>query len=551
MPPNFLAASADGSTAAPDTPGSSNFSAPSCGVGSGAMLNVYLGAFAPEASAATVATAVMPVIQAVRDCRDVGLAECVDKARYVKDARGLQRSPSRGLLRTASRGELRSRAGSGAPAPVTLGQPLGGVPRAVVGGRLEARSRAALSRSTSPSRRVASPLGSIGGGAIGGTVIARTGCSPTRQPHGPSRTAVAPHSGVAGQRTGSARVGGPYNLRQQLEVMGQQKVVLEWQLAEANKAQKALEAALGEERARGAVDREQMASLATRLDQLERSRAPIQVGMRGSEAAAAEGPSKVASDFQGQLEAQRSDLQELRRYFQEQQLRQLLPEHLRFSDSVLPPSLLSESTPVQQQACKLAALEFASHTSHCFHSATAGMSAAPSQPMPLVQRQVSSLSLDAAAGDDQARVRQELQDSRQMLARYTAELASIMPGIHRMLGELPQVPQNSVQAELPDVQQSSVAGAPFLRLMPSQVRSPDAASHRQTQFRDTSGMPHPAAVARPLGSQASGRCSGRGAGAVAGRRPSPLPSAPSTAAQGGRSRARSPAASARAAASRP
>lgn len=473
MPPSVLAASADGSTAALDTP----TSASSCQVGSGAVLNgsvlarpnippfrvEYLGA--TLAAAVTLAAAGAPVIQAGRGCRNVGLAECVDKAHHLKDASDLQQSPSRGLLRTASRGALRSRAGSGAPAPVTLGQPPGGVPHAVVGGRSEARSRAALSRSTSPSRRAASPFGSTGGGAIGSTAIARAGCGPTRLLRGSSSTAVAPHSGVAGQRTGSARVGGPHNLRQQLEVMGKQKVVLEWQLAEASKAQKALEAALAEERLRGAVDREQLASLATRLEQLERSRAPIQVGVPQFEAAAAGGLSKVATDFQGQLDAQRSALQELRVYFQEQQLRQLLPEHLCFPGSVLPPSLLSASSPVQQQACQLAASEFAGQSFQCFHSATAGVSAAPPQPMTLGQRQMLSSPLGAAAGDDQAKVRQELQDGRQMLARYTAELARVMPGLQCMLGALPQ-------GELPDDQQ----GAPCL-MPPSRVRrSPGAAS---------------------------------------------------------------------------
>lgn len=205
-----------------------------------------------------------------------------------------------------------------------------------------------------------------------------------------------PGAGVGGAR----RIGGAYSLREQVENLGQQKVLLEWQVEEAARAQAQLEAALSDERSRvvalevaGAADRENIAALAARLDAFENS------GGSNSRAALDMNPSTQS----------------------------------RFCD---------DSQAAQQGARA------------CIPS---GSVADPS---------------DSAAGDENSRLRRELQQSREMLAKYTEELACIMPGMQRLLQD--------VHAEPPH-------GAPKR----DDVRLRDHASARQQSAGSTTRLRSP------------------------------------------------------------
>lgn len=224
-------------------------------------------------------------------------------------------------------------------------------------------------------------------------------------------------------------MGGPYSLREQLETIGQQKVLLEWQLEEANRTQIALEQQLVEERTRGAESREKLALLAARIEQLEndRERTPPQcVGLGGSGAAVVDG-----RELYSELEAQRRELEDLRWQVQ-------------------------AAARLPQTPCTVA-------------EATTRDSAGPK-------------SATGSLRAENEQLRMDLQESREMLARYTEELAAMVPGVQQILadsqrqaGKMASMSRVSSTAALPSATTACGTGgrpAPPRRVLsPQQGRS--------------------------------------------------------------------------------
>lgn len=207
--------------------------------------------------------------------------------------------------------------------------------------------------------------------------------SPIRRPNR-SRTSSPDRSpvGIAGPR---ANANGPRHARASLDqhdVFEQQKALLESEVDRANHNQLTLEQMLIEERQRGAADRAKLAALGTRIEQLEQS-----------QSMAAQWPSQVYSEgivqkenysLHSEFEAQSRQLELLRKQV----------DILKFGRQ--PAESASDARPVES-------------------SETMG-----------------------ALEEENLRLRRDLEQSRDMLSRYTEEMACVMPGMQKVLQKFNQ-----------------------------------------------------------------------------------------------------------------
>ncbi|CAE7039637.1 unnamed protein product [Symbiodinium natans] len=297
--------STEESTVAPDTPGSSDVSAPSAGATSGPR-RITAGAGASS-----------------RLCRALG-----------KDA---TRPPVMARVFREEKREEQAESGGArsVPAPGQYPRSLAPVlarPAPVVA-EVFPRSARALGTKSAPG--VGPRLRTVPGPGRTGTAVSPPRQSPARSP-----------ARSRGNSPSSPRL----RSRKELE---QHKVALEMQIEEANRSRLSLERMLTEERSRGAADRAKLAALGARIEQLEQSRGQT-------------GPRVLQENrtLHTELEAQSQQIEVLR-----QQVQLLRDGHMA------EPQLQEENL----------------------------------------------------------RLRRDLEHSRAMLSRYTDELATIMPGMQKVI----------------------------------------------------------------------------------------------------------------------
>lgn len=301
MRESFAGLSQEGSTAAPDTPVSSDFSVASCGgsVNVAARRGCYGGTLRGDQAHVARAARV--------DCPAVSFEDQADLAEAADKGRGAKHDSVDRWLGGVSRTSLRGRLG-GAPAfgattpPVPVDQPVRGGPRSTSGPVAtedSAGTGVGRGRQGSPKPAPTNPRGGTSAWARNSARnlhpdARRSAGSPGRgrivQRVASPSPATSPARGTSPGRSLAAsaaapRVGAPFSLREQLESMGQQKVLLEWQVEEATRNQQALELTLSEERMRSAADREKLSMLVARIEQLEHGG-----GARGASAAVAAAP---------------------------------------------------------------------------------------------------------------------------------------------------------------------------------------------------------------------------------------------------------------------
>lgn len=314
------------STAAPDTPASSEVSAPSAGNGAARRTSASSGRMSRVKEIHPTA------VVRKEECKDLHEgARSVPVAPPSRQATVLVARPVNEV--SASARGLRSSAGPG-PGPGLPGERKG------VSGTLR----------TAQGRSAPAPAG--------------PGRSPGRSPskRGPNRS-NSPSTGAPGRTSPATR-------RKEQELL-EQKAMLELQISDATRSQMLLQRMLDEERSRGAADRAKLAALGARIEQLERTR---QSGPRLLE---------ENQTLYTELEAQSQQIEILRQQVQ------LLRDGGREAFEVEEPSLREENL----------------------------------------------------------RLRRDLELSRAMLSRYTEELASIMPGMQKVLQKFDHEPHRSLTAE--------------------------------------------------------------------------------------------------------
>eukprot|EP00439_Symbiodinium_sp_Y106_P057146 s2639_g8.t1 len=217
-PPEGPMTSTEESTVAPDTPGSSDVSAPSAGQTSGPR----------RITAGTGASS--------RLCRALG--KDVPRPLMARVFREEKQEPQESV---GTRSVPAPR-----PCPRSVA-PILARPAALAAAEVIPRSARALGTRSTPGL---GPRARAGPG--------RTGAAPSPPRQSPARSARSNSPSSPRLRS-----------RKELE---QQKVALELQIDEANRSRVALERLLTEERSRGAADRARLAALGARIEQLEQSR---------------------------------------------------------------------------------------------------------------------------------------------------------------------------------------------------------------------------------------------------------------------------------------
>eukprot|EP00931_Biecheleriopsis_adriatica_P088287 TRINITY_DN62646_c0_g1_i1.p1 TRINITY_DN62646_c0_g1~~TRINITY_DN62646_c0_g1_i1.p1 ORF type:complete len:578 (+),score=87.57 TRINITY_DN62646_c0_g1_i1:31-1764(+) len=380
------ATSAEGSTAAPDTPVSSDVSAPSAG------------GTAPPPPSRNSLTRRPIAVSANRPSSRAGNRAVAEKASMEKDApdagaqTGTRSVPAPGA-------PAFSRSGS-ALASMLLHRPVGSV--ASLAG---AQGTGGIAEGVLPPR-ARSPCRILGTRASGGCVsgswrptpVSPSAARTSRSSDSAARSGrTAPAAAASGATSGAARSAARSPSRSRnnspgrpggspprasragassrrnaametVEALEKQKAFLEWQVDEASRSQMALERMLNEERSRGAADRAKLAALGARIEQLEQTRslpAPHLAEVQGSPA------------MHSELEAQSRQIEIL-----QQQVERLRPQD---------PSLYAQ--------------DMDSRVASQHHELR----------------------------EENLHLRRDLEQSREMLSRYIAEMASVMPGMQKVL----------------------------------------------------------------------------------------------------------------------
>mmetsp|Transcript_103141 Transcript_103141/g.183269 ORF Transcript_103141/g.183269 Transcript_103141/m.183269 type:complete len:507 (+) Transcript_103141:53-1573(+) len=404
--------SAEGSTAAPDTPVSSDFSAPSA---SGAV---------PRRPVAAASYA--------RPCSRT-------------NGRSLDKEPSldgwaSSEARTIPSASLHMGRASSNLATMLLHRPLGsGL----------ASSEASLPRSARSPGRACGPRTVIGPAAARApTSMASRASTPATcrgvpSVRSPGRNSVRSPNRSRGNSPQSSPPRPPRAAvsREQFEAIEQHKAYLEWQVHEGDQTQMALEQMLHEERIRGASDRAKLLALGERIEQLEHTR----------------GAARVAEEnrcLHTEMEAQSRQLEMLR-----QQV-----EMMRGG----------------------------------------GQDAAPSAEPEL--------------REENLRLRRDLEQSREMLSRYTEELACIMPGMQKVLQKFSHEETCRSPRESDDAQRQR-------RELVAKQAEAERLSQASSGLSLVQPQPQPQTL---LGNGASSCRSGNGASSCRSRSGASTPSQPGT-----------------------